>query len=1038
MTQLTVYKASAGSGKTFRLTVEYLKILLNNPRDYKHILAITFTNKATAEMKGRIVAELHRLAEGKDSPYKTLLIEEMQLEDTEIVRRAKEAEQLILHDYGRFSVMTIDAFFQTVLKAFARELGVGFTSELELDDNKMRELAVEHLFTELTVNKELRKWLFDYSMEKVASNKSWNVTQDLFNLSKELVNENLRFLNRKSVEKWSDKEFIRQYVNLLNQTKETYVSDLKKWGKEAIDLLSSQGLEYDALWQGKRGVGALFYKLSKAEFAVTSYNTYHAVALNNPEKWYAKTAPADIKNRVDSIYRDLNALLGQIIAYIDEKARGYNSCAIASQNIHLMGVFSDIAKHLYELMSSEGKYMISERNKLLYQMIKGNEVPFIYEKTGNKYLYFLWDEFQDTSQLQWHNLSPLLSNALAEGNPCLIVGDVKQAIYRWRNGDWRILAEQLNENFPTLKEVQLQKNWRSHKRIIDFNNALFTDMPMVLENVLEKENGSISKLYSDAVQEYGKEFAEDTGYVHIQFYQNSEEEKAFDAMLSALPKLVEDLQEKGVKPNDIAFLVRKNSEAKIIADFFGQYTERKENIVYEVVSNEALLLSNAFVVAVLEASLHLLHLEESYYDAQLKLLCRKLPDGTMKFEKWKQYCTESSDTTVSLSMALRESIRNFGLEGMVSEQLYLLAFEEVTWAFDANEGSGLGIFLEWWQEQKDRLSIPSEEYQSAMQVLTVHKSKGLEFNTVIMPFYKEKLNNRFNGEVIWGASEAPPFDQVEQLLLPYGSSLQDTFFSEEYKEEEYNRYIDSLNNLYVGTTRAVQNLFILAEDVAGSGAYMSTLLKQHIENAVEGSFWGKYWNEETQEWILGTLLGSVSESVETVREISIKHPVYESIFERLPLRASTVDSAKSSMESNTPIQQGTLWHELMQDIVYYSDIPKAVKKAVTRGIISKSEAEDYIIHLQRLLQKEEIAPYYTATYTVQNERPLWVEGKQYIPDRVAFKGKEMAIIEYKFGQKQSNAHKKQVATYSQFYRSKGYEDIRAFIVYGVSEEVVVL
>lgn len=1037
MTQLTVYKASAGSGKTFRLTVEYLKILLNNPRDYKHILAITFTNKATSEMKGRIVEELHRLAQGGDSPYKTLLIEEMQLADTVVVQRAKEAEQLILHDYGRFSVMTIDAFFQTVLKAFARELGVGFTSELELDDNKMREMAVEGLFLELTDNGELRKWLFDYTMGKIATNKSWNITEDLFNMSKQLVNENLRFLDKKSIERWSDREFVKGYLELLSQTKKTYISDLKKWGDDAMDLLSSQGLEYSRLWQGKRGVGALFYKLSQADAAVTSYNDFHIAALDNPDKWCAKTAPADIKRRVEAIYSDLNTLLRRIIEYIDDKGILYNSCVVATQNIHLMGVLSDISKHLYELMSSEGKYMISERNKLLYQMIKGNEVPFIYEKTGNKYLYFLWDEFQDTSQLQWHNLSPLISNALAEGSPCLVVGDVKQAIYRWRNGDWRILAEQLKENFPTLQEVQLQKNWRSHKRIIDFNNALFTDIPIVLENIFGKEDRGISKLYSDAVQEYSSEHLEETGYVNIQFYQNSEEKKAAELMLDVLPKLIEDLQEKGVKPNEIAFLVRKNSEAKIIADFFGQYKERKENVVYEVVSNEALLLANSFVVAVLEASLHFLYLEETYYEVQLELLCHKLHNGDMKFEKWKHYCLEHRKEEVSLLVAIRESIKHFALEEYLSEQMYLLTFEEIAWAFDTSDGGGLGMFLEWWEEQKERLSISGEGTQTAMQVLTIHKSKGLEYNTVIMPFYKEKLNSRYNGEVIWGASRTVPFDQVGQLLLPYKGELEKTLFSEEYREEEYSRYVDALNNLYVGTTRAVQNLFILAEDVVGE-TYMSALLKQHIESAGEDTFWGRCWNEDAQQWILGDLTSSKPKETEVAKEILIKNPVYESVFERLPLKPNTVDSAKESIGNNTPIQQGTLWHELMQDIIYYDDIPKAVKKAVTKGIIAKTEAENYMLHLERLLHKKEIEPYYTAFYTVRNERPLWVEGKQYIPDRVAFRDAELAIIEYKFGEKQSSAHKNQVATYVQCYRDKGYKDIRAFIVYGVSEEIIEL
>lgn len=1033
---MLVYKASAGSGKTFRLTIEYLKIVLARPVHYKKILAITFTNKATAEMKNRILAELHTLASGEKSNYLAILETELPYNSAEIQERAKQAEQYILHDYSRFSVLTIDAFFQTILKAFAKELGVSYNYNVELDEGRIRQLATERMFAELSENKALLKWLSAYVKDKINDGRSWNITQDVFQLSRELFQENLLFIDKEQFQKWNDKAFVQKLSKSIHSYMQTYENSLHELGKKATEIIKKNGLTVDDFSRKKSGVAGLFEKLDNKVGFVDILNSYHHKALNNSEGWYTKSTKAPLKQQIEALFPTLNEILQEIFTTIEQKQPYYQSCVLVNKNLYLMGIFSDVARHIYDILHEEEKILLSESNKLLYELIDNNEAPFIYEKTGNQYLYFLWDEFQDTSQVQWHNLKPLLANALAEGNPCLIVGDVKQAIYRWRNSDWQILGNQLKTELPMVDEVTMKDNWRSDARIVTFNNELFKTLPSQLENRLDFEEVAIQQIYEDVKQEV-KGTAEQ-GYVHFSYLEASEEFTDEELVLQKLPHYVEELQQNGVKPEDIVFLVRENKQAIAIADFFANLpeTERKQDVNYDVVSEFALLLENAFVVKVLVNAMYWCSTKESYYKAFLEKLMDYIPEGMEKLKKWEHFIANTPENN-SLEVLFQQIVTIFGLHELKKEQLYLMAFEEFVNTSIEKQITNLADFLDVWETKKTQLSVTPGEQIPAMQVMTVHKAKGLEFHTVILPFANKNLDQIINGTTFWQKANFEPLEDAGALLLPFSkNTLLSSTFAEAYKEEMHQRYIDELNVFYVATTRAVHNLFIIASEKSSTQPRMTTLLYEMVNEANEDSFWGG-WDEDLREWTYGKLVASSDEKKEVVKTHHQEELFYQNYLKKFPLHSSVVDEAKrESAEMLTPIEDGKIWHKLLESVRYVEDIPVAVKRGYYAGIVTAQAVQNYTMHLQELLTRKTIKDYYTAEYEVWNERPIWINGDTFIPDRVVRKGENLVVIEYKFGEAQTNAHQKQVKKYLNFFREQGYQNVKGFLIYGVFSEII--
>ena len=611
MSQLKVYKASAGSGKTFRLAIEYMKLALTNDTSYRHILAVTFTNKATAEMKSRIIGELYHLAKGQHSVYLDVLTKELSWQPLMVQRQAQLVLKHILHDYSRFSISTIDSFFQRVIKAFNRELGINAAYNVELDEKSILEEAAERLIQSVEDDPKLLEWLDAFASDKMREGKGWNLKKDIMRLGSEIYNETFKSLNESLYEKLNDRSFLHEYRGKLNKIIVSFEQRLKSLGQEGINVMALEGLTVDDFKGKGRGPATVFQKMKDLK---TDFSNTVLEAADEPSAWVTASVKEPQKTKLTTFAESkLMPKLQEAIRLIDSDKRPYITAKLIVNQLYTLGILVDLRKVVKELCREKGIVLISDSGHLLKDVIADSETPFVYEKTGAAYSHFMIDEFQDTSGLQWNNFRPLIGNSLSEDNLSMVVGDVKQAIYRWRSGDWRLLAGKLGESFPAfgLQDEVLNSNWRSEGKIIRFNNTLFRLAPELLQQTINDELSvagiaenpvgiTIPEVYADSVQEVSNTKGTDLGYVRTRFLEAKADSKKAneELILSELVDSIKLLQDEGVKAIEIAILVREKKEARLIADLFLEQKGLPENRHYnfDILSGESLYIANSEVI----------------------------------------------------------------------------------------------------------------------------------------------------------------------------------------------------------------------------------------------------------------------------------------------------------------------------------------------------------------------------------------------------------------------------------------------------------
>ena len=593
---LTVYKASAGSGKTFQLVVEYLKLLLKNPQNYRHILAVTFTNKATNEMKTRILETLNQLASGQPSKYIAEIQKENHLSEELIRKNAKQVLRNILHDYNRFSISTIDSFTQRTIKAFNHELGISPNYRLEINSDMILAEATDRMLAKIDKDKKLLKWLKDFSKEKIEDSYSQRIEDDIKSLGKELFKENFQLFFPDDSDSVYSRENLDEFSKELNKIKSVFENTSKNIGKKAVDIIIGNDFSIDDFYYKKAGIAGFIYAIASGE--IKEPGSRVLAAENEPESWYSAKHP-----EAQKIHRlaesELKPLLHELLEFYKKNEQEYNTVLAVLKQLRMLGILTDLKEEIKLLLHEKGVLQMSDSNLLLSKIIGQSDSPFIFEKTGSYYNHFMLDEFQDTSGLQWHNFKPLITNSLAEGNKNLLVGDVKQSIYRWRNSDYRILAEQIHSDFTKnqIEQHSLDKNWRSDKNIIDFNNHIFESLKNIVEETLSKTVGDdndtfiqrFRNIYDSISQIPGNPDAEQKGFVKIQFL----DEESFETdSAKLLIEQVKKLQDNGIKASEIAIIIRKNKEGTPIIEAFLAASALAENEKYNlsVLSNESLFL----------------------------------------------------------------------------------------------------------------------------------------------------------------------------------------------------------------------------------------------------------------------------------------------------------------------------------------------------------------------------------------------------------------------------------------------------------------
>ncbi|WP_290711881.1 UvrD-helicase domain-containing protein [Flavihumibacter sp. CACIAM 22H1] len=1062
---LHIYRASAGSGKTFLLASEYLCLVFEYPHKYREILAVTFTNKATEEMKERILGELKKIALGYPTPYAAILQERNpSLKDAATLQAAADKiYRRILHDYAKFSVNTIDSFVQQVIRSFAFEIGLDAGFELQLNQDTVKEELADRLFELLETNQVLLNWVKNIALERIEAGQNWDFRAELLSLAGEIFQERFyRF--EQNMRQLEDPAPAFDAIKKNRQQQQKQVElNMQEWAEKALDVLKTAGLHFTDFSRGEKGFINYFNKIQRKDFAPTKTVLE---ALDNLPKWTAaKTDPAT-KDRVEQAYPELNTYLRQAIDFYKEHELMYQTSVAVLRKLNNLSLLRILAEQLSEYRRDNNVLLISDTQQLLRELVKDNEAPFIYEKIGNRYQHFLLDEFQDTSRFQWENFKPLIEQSVAVGDFNLIVGDVKQSIYRWRNGDWRLLQSQVKQDIgkELVYEASLQENYRSRAAIIDFNNTLFGTIPALLqqdfiremsevndEQMLKKLQGNryfsiIEEAYQDAIQEKPAT-CKPGGAVDIRFYEKEEARAASSwkpAAESRLCALVDELLiDQQVKPGQLTILTRNNADARRVISLLLEYKQSSVARArdYNLISSDALLISASPAIQLIIAAFRFL-LNEKDDIARVELIQSNALRLGMDISQPSLYRKEinhqlallpaafAKEKPLLLQLSLYEAtellISQFQLDEWASEQAYVLAFRDLVNSFSSKGKPSVRDFISWWQEEGETKALPLASGDNAIQVMTIHKSKGLAFDIVILPYADWKLKSD-KGLLWcdWNQDDAG----LEVLPVDINSSLGKTVFAYEYFEEMLMSRMDALNLLYVALTRARQGIYMMAplpsRSVEEKGmSTIADLLYQGVQQQnpflVEGSLESAGAVPDRANELQIPLQSPLGFHVKAIREPGKTAQV---------LQAGYSDKQKI----------GQLAHLALSRINGQAELENCLKRMQLEGILTGMQWQAVKEFVLQALQHPQLSSWFSGSYKMLSEKAILLPGGSIRrPDKILVGEKETILLDFKFTQEAASAHGKQLKQYKDLLQQMGYPSIQAFIYYGYNQSLVPL
>ncbi len=1085
---LTIYKASAGSGKTFSLVGQYLKMLFDNPKSYRNILAVTFTNKATAEMKERILRELSGLSSGKESKYLDDLKDFGS--EGELRRRASLILKLILHDYSRFSVMTIDSFFQKVIRSFAREIKLNASFKTEIDNRQALEDAVDLLFQEIDSNDLLKSWMVMFLEDNLEEGRSWDFKKELLKFGKEVEKETFKIHGDELLETLAGKEQLSHYVTEVKKVVLETEERLKKLGTDGLEMISRAGLTYDQLKGGKNSFANHFNKLAAGKFEPPTKTI--SDACDSLENWSKKTDLPQVKQNIEKLYfNDLNRLLKYSIEVLIEELTRLNTAQAILKNIYPFGLLGNIALKIKEVLAESNSVLLSDSGRIIGKIIEGNDTPFIYEKVGMVYHHFMLDEFQDTSRQQWWNFRPLVENTLASGNSSLVVGDVKQSIYRWRNGDWNLLANQLATDLSHqgVKIEELNINWRSKKSIVDFNNSLFWRASNYLNDWIESETeekqfqdlkGVIADAYSDQYQ-YCSFKGDESGYFKLSFVDVEGSSRKEDFRVRALVQLIgqlEMVQQSGVKAEEITILVRENSEAEKVAKALWERkkTNAQPGCIYDVITSDTLKIGQSPVVKFLVNFFRIYTRKEplsvrgeilySYYRILLPLMEQTGeeppsdlhvffdPDVPLPefFKNWLDIDAPSEFLSALLALPLFEIVvliaDHFRLGKVTGEKVYLQAFMDLVLEYGRGDYGGIPGFLDWWESAGSNKTINLPTVRGFIRISSIHQSKGLEYHTVFIPFCNWEIAlNPNKPNYLWAIPEGDPFNMLNLVLVKCDTTLKNSAFAHDYFAETMLSTMDNLNLLYVAMTRAVNHLFVIMpyKAVNKKPGTVAELIQHLIEQPLPADSidrqkyidFEKYWDPVEKILEAGQLIDAPETATAVVKEILNDELTLNSNCMKMNIRLHSREYFRLTGNVKTErINKGTIMHQVFENIKTRKDAGPAVHGMVTSGMLTVGEGKELFAQIDELLQSPPYSKWFDGEWKVLNERDILRTGEsRHRPDRVMLKEDQAVVIDYKTGEK-SEKDIRQMKGYLNDLKTMGYATCEGNIWYLNKNEVV--
>lgn len=1033
----SIYDASAGSGKTYTLVKEYLKIVLRSPKPdaYRNILAITFTNKAVHEMKSRIVSSLSDFASDEPSEKAENLMRDLSAEIgmslPEIRQKAKQIIKHIIHNYAAFDISTIDKFTHRVIRAFARDLNLPMTFEVSLDTENLLQEAVDALIAQAGEDETLTKLLVDFAMEKTDDDKSWDISREIMDTGRLALNENHRaeisHLSQKSIPEFM---MLKEKLGKLSDEIE---SENKLLAQTVLELFENHGVDLASFSRGTfpnhvKSIHQGAYNPKNKHFF-----EFDDVAINKSAKDRAI---------IENLIPDVLGTLGKIYANFGKR----NMYLAFLKNITPLSLLNTVNNELERIQKEQNVLSISEFNAIIHREIQNQPAPFIYERLGERYRNYFIDEFQDTSEMQWQNLVPLIGNAvsgqdeLGQIGTLMIVGDPKQSIYRWRGGkaeQFIALGKEENlEPFPNVEKklFKLGTNWRSFSEVIHFNNDFFRFVSS------EFTHDDYRDLYEN--QSKQETTHKQGGYVNISFvpdvdFEDEDAPEKDELHLRATLATIQKVKAQGFRYSEIAILTRKRDKGILVANYL------TENEI-PLLSSETLQIATAtevrFIINLLrylkngnddEAKALFLQYIGSHLQNQLPLHDFIASGMVLKDETSFSIWLEAFDFKLSFSdirkKSLYEAVEIIASKFIAKHNAYVQYFLDIVLERDVRSQAGIADFLAFWDANSAKFSIPSPEGKDAVKIMTIHKSKGLEFPVVIMPFAEEDYSRKPR-EKMWVPGEDEAFG-LPKVLVDANSSVE-TFgeaAASVFKRKKQEELLDNVNVLYVALTRAEEQLYVI------SGMNLNAKTQEPKTNSMSAFFVNflkskNVFDAEVFEYGFGKPekmskekpLLAEPESIEPV-----SHPLDNSSI-KIAQRESVMWGSKQ-LEA---IEYGNTVHEIMSMVSRFSDIDLALTKAIENGLITELQRAEVARTLNAIVTHPELAAYFERGNVVLNEQTIIRKSAGLIkPDRMVLgPNNEVYLLDYKTGSHDPK-YVRQIETYSEAIESMGFNVSKKALVY---------
>ena len=1076
-TSLTVYKASAGSGKTFRLAIDYIKLLLTDPACYKSILAVTFTNKATEEMKMRILSQLYGIWKQlpESNSYLQTICRELGTGEQWASERAGLALTQLLHHYNYFRIETIDSFFQSVLRNLARELDLPPRLNIGLNDQQVMELAVDKLVEDTKTDENLRKWMLRFINESIQDDKSWNIIRQMKEFGRTLFREFYKVESQRVNRCMEDPDFFIAYVDALRTEEAEAQRKLDFYPTRFFQILDEKGMTTDDFSYKQAGPCAPFVKMKAGEYGEEIFGKRAMDAMYDATKWLPKNSRQDTQKRT-TVEELILPLMQELFDNRPMLYHQWQSARTTLRHLNQLLLLGSIEAKMRQLNSEANRFLLSDTQALLHSIIQGSDSPFIFEKTGALLEHIMIDEFQDTSSTQWKNFKVLLGECMSHANPYnLIVGDVKQSIYRWRGGDWTLLNNidgAFGNGFP-IRVESLSYNYRSCRRIVEFNNQVFQQIARLEESELAMTDPTgaeeLGKAYRDVSQQL-PEARGDEGYVEVTLLPKNDDYN--ERMLELTLDTINRLLDQGVEQSGIAILVRTNKYIPLIAQHL---MERNKEL--EVISDEAFRLDASAAVNVMVKALRWIvcphdQVTETdlakFYQTVIvgnrnatqdlletgarQLLPPGLADGTEQLRE------------LSLPDLTERIYALFHLDQLSEEGAYVSAFHDCLSNFLDGRLTDIEDFLEEWDENYCSKTIQSDN-RNGVRIISIHKSKGLEYDNVIIPYCDWQLENLHAGNILWCQPKEMPYSALPLVPVSYNPKLmKGTIYEQDYLREHLQNSVDNLNLLYVAFTRACHRLFVIGKREAANTRSASIemalpLMTDQLQGAV---LTGLENNDDELLFCYGEMEMPRKQSKQeqasanvfcqksSAERVWIK--CHENKAEYRQSNRSKEFLANASIHDEPDeegqrqghyIATGLLLHQLLSTIRQKEDLDKAISRMEMEGTLEEGPITAKRIRqiMQRSMNNPQAASWFDGSWRLHNERsiifihPETGQLTERVPDRVMEKDGQLVVVDFKFGREQQEYHQ-QVAEYMQLLRKMGKSQVKGFLWYVYTGKII--